>query len=64
MICTPLGKACPKEFPMSSDWDDDKEEDQVKGENNDKDNEKKTPQTNQILCSDYLNSTDSQTLHH
>ena len=41
---TPLGKTCPKEFPMSSDWDDDKEEeDQVKGEN--KDSEKKTPQT-------------------
>ena len=24
-ICTPLGKICLKEFPMSSDWDDDEE---------------------------------------
>ena len=34
---------------MSSDWDDDdeEEEDHIKGENKDKHNEKKTPQTNQ-----------------
>ena len=25
-ICTPLGKICPSEFPMSLDWDDDEEE--------------------------------------
>ena len=33
---------------MSSEWDDDKEEgnDQNKGEGQDKDSEKKTPQTN------------------
>ena len=23
VICTPLGKICPKEFAMSLDWDDD-----------------------------------------
>ena len=46
-IYTPLGKTCPKEFNMSSDWgDEEEEEDQVKGEDKDKNNEKKTPQTN------------------
>ena len=46
-ICTQLGKTYPKEFPMPLDWDDDEEEeDQVKSENKDIDNEKKTPQTN------------------
>ena len=39
---------CPNEFPISSDWDNDKEEegkDQNKGEDQ-KDSEKETPQTN------------------
>ena len=44
-ICTPLGKTCPKDFPMSSDWDDEEEEDQVKDQSKDKDNDQKTPQT-------------------
>ena len=42
----PTWKTCPKEFPMSLDWDDDEEEDQVKGEDKDKSKEQKTPQTN------------------
>ena len=47
MICILLGKTCPKEFPISSNWDyEEEEEDQVKSENKDKDNETKTPQTN------------------
>ena len=44
----PLG-ICPKEFPMSSAWDDDQKEekeDQSKGECQDKDSKKKIPQTN------------------
>ena len=51
-ICTPLEKICPKELPSSSDWDDDEEEerkDQYKGEDQDKDSEKKTSQTNPIF---------------
>ena len=47
VISTPLRKTCPKEFPMSLDWhDDEKEEEQVKGEDKDKGNDQKTPQTN------------------
>ena len=46
-LCTPLGKHAPKEFPISSDWDEDEEgEDQVKGEDKDKGNDQKTPKTN------------------
>ena len=45
MICTQLGKNCPKEFLMSWNWDNDKEEeDQVKSENDDKNNENETPE--------------------
>ena len=37
VIFTPLGKTCPKEFPISLDWhDDEEEEDQVNGEDKDK----------------------------
>ena len=46
-ICTSLGKTSPTEFVMASDWDGDKEEeDQVKGEDKDKANDQKVPQTN------------------
>ena len=46
---TPLGKISLKEFPMSLDWDNDEVEewkDHNKGEDQEKDSEKKTPQTN------------------
>ena len=51
-ICTSLGKIYPTELPMSLDWDGDEEEekgDQEIGENQDKDSEKKTLQTNSIF---------------
>ena len=47
-ICTPLGKICSKEFPMSSDWKNDDEEEEGKGQNKGEDQkhrEKKTSQT-------------------
>ena len=46
-ICTQLGKICPKEFPMSLDWDDNDEEegkDQNKGEDQNN-TERKTSKT-------------------
>ena len=46
VVCTPLGNTYPKEFPMPSDWDEDeKEEDQVKGDDKDRGSEQQTPQT-------------------
>ena len=32
-IFTPLGKICPTEFPMSSDWDEDDKEEERKDQN-------------------------------
>ena len=46
-ICTQLGKVCPNEFPMSSDCNEDDEE-ELKDQNKGKDqnsSEGKTPQT-------------------
>ena len=38
ILCTPLGKLCPNEFPVSSDWDknlkQEERKDQDKGEDN------------------------------
>ena len=45
-ICTPLGKICPNEYPMSLDWDEDLEKQERKNQEieDQKDNDRKTPQ--------------------
>ena len=55
-----------KGFSMSSDWDDDKEEeDQVKGEDKGKGNDQKTPQCNpRLFAVMTITLKPPQTLHH
>ena len=45
-ICTPPGTICPNEYPMSSDWNEDLEEEERKNQEikDHKDSEGKTPQ--------------------
>ena len=60
-IYTPLGKFCLKEFPMSLDWDDNKEEDQVKGGDKDKGNDQKTLKPPTPFITDYFGKMSSAT---
>ena len=44
-MCILLGKIYLKEFPVSSDWDDDGKKDQIKCEDKDKGNDQKISKT-------------------